>query len=272
MAPTSYPRIALVPIPPALAGLDYHAARQALRHTPGLRDACLSGLPGAERQAWACDRATSVAHSERLLDTAIAVAAAVQSGSITPVDAHRRLDDAIDAGTSTRLVSFQDAFDQPDDLVLDDTPPLASMPPIQLDRLAIAVADYSRCRPGSPSPEVVAALVDAAIIAGAILTQLGTTIPGLAALDPAARVSALRRLQERWPSHVPQPARRLVAGSASRTARGSETAWASRLGPLPLMLAGGAALHTQPRRTVLRWASWRRELETGLRCGLAIAA
>jgi hypothetical protein len=200
------------------------------------------------------------------------VAAAVQSGSITPVDARRLLDDAIDAGTSRVLVSFQDAFDQPDDQP-DDTPTLErSVPPLSLDRLAIAVADYSRCRPGSPSPEVVAALVDAIVSAGAILTQLGTTIPGLTALDRGDRVSALRRLQERWPSHVPQPARRLVAGSASRTAPGSETAWAAILGPLPLMLAGDAALHTQPRRTVLRWAAWRRELEAELRCLLHAAA
>ena len=272
MAPTSYPRIALVPIPPALAGMDYHAARQALRHIPGLRDACLAGLPGAERQAWACNHGSSIAHAERLLDSVIAVAAAVQSGSITPVTARRLLDDAIDAGTSRVLVSFQDGFDQLDDQ-LDTAPALErSVPPIQLDRLAIAVADHAQCRPGSPSPEVVGVLVDAIVIAGAILTQLGTTIPGLTALDRGDRVSALRRLQERWPSHVPQPARRLVAGSASRTAPGSETAWASVIGPLPLILAGGAALHTQPHRTVLRWAAWRRELEAELRCLLHAAA
>lgn len=181
IAPTSYPRIGLVPIPPTLGGLDYTQARQALRHIPGLRLACLSGLPGAERQAWACNHAISVAHSERLLDTAIAVAAAAQSGMISPDQARHRLDDAIASGTSARPVSFQDAFDQPPDQ-LDDTPTLErSVPPVRLDRLAIAVADSARCRPGPASPEAIDVLVDAIVAAGAMLATLGSTIPGLGA-------------------------------------------------------------------------------------------
>jgi len=263
---TAYPPITQVMLPPGLAGMTVSHARRALRN-PALRDACLSGLPGAEIQAWACNYAISQLHADHLVTTAIAVAAASQSGRLTPDQAWSRLRDAVNLGGRPELVPLDPSHYQiPDDQeqasvheALDPDPDL--LPRFIADVLTLTVA------PTKPDPPVVAALADAAIAAETILGQHHLSLAGLAGLDEDGSASAIRTIGREWPGSIPAAARWLVAGTTSRSASA-----VSRITLGPVALALGPGITTTDPRTLRRWAGWYRALANALPITERIAA
>jgi len=250
---TAYPPITQVPLPPGLTGLSVSEARRALRD-PALRDACLSGRPGAEIQAWACNYAISQLHADHLVTTAIAVAAASQAGRLTPEQAWSRLRDAVNLGDRPEIIPLDPSHYQiPDDQeqasvheALDPDPDL--LPRFIADVLTLTVA------PTKPDPPVVAVLAEAAIAAETILGQHRLSLAGLPALDEDAAANAIRIVAREWPADIPAAARRLVAGTTSRSASA-----VSRITFGPVALALSRITTTDPR-TIRRWGGWYRSL------------
>jgi len=261
---TAYPPITQVPLPPGLTGLSVSEARRALRD-PALRDACLSGRPGAEIQAWACNYAISQLHADHLVTTAIAVAAASQADKVTPDQAWSRIRDAVNLGDRLELVPLDESHCQiPDDQEqaspqLDPDPDL--LPRFIADVLALTVA------PAKPAPTVVAVVADAAIAAETILGQHRLSLAALPELDEDAGASAIRTIAREWPADIPAAARWLVAGTTSRSAVAVSRI---TLGPVALALGPGSA--TTDPRTLRRWSGWYRALANALPITQRIAA
>jgi len=249
---TTYPAITQLPLPPALTGLSVTQARRALTRQAGLRDACLSGLAGAEIQAWACTYAISQLHADHLVTTVIAVAAASQADKLTPDQAWARLRDAVNLGDRPELLPLDECHNQ-----LPDEGPQAS---VQLDPdpdlLPRFITDVlARLAPAPPSAAIVTTVTQAAIVAETILGQHRLSLPGLGNLDEDAAANAIRTIAREWPASLPAAARWLVAGTTSRSASA-----VSRITLGPVTLALGPGITAPDPRTLRRWTGWYRSL------------
>jgi len=248
---TAYPPITQVPLPPGLTGLSVSEARRALRRNPGLRDACLAGLAGAEIQTWSCNYAISQLHADHLVTTAIAVAAASQAGRLTPDQAWDRLREAVNLGDRLELVPLDECHCQiPDDQ--EQASVQLDLDPDLLPRFIVGV--LTTLAPAKPDPTVVAVVADAAIAAETILGQHRLSLAGLPDLDEDGSANAIRHVQRGWPADIPSPARWLVAGTTSRSASA-----VSRITLGPVALALSRITTTDPR-TIRRWGGWYRSL------------
>jgi len=249
---TAYPPITQVMLPPGLAGMSVSQARRALRRNPGLRDACLSGRPGAEIQAWACNYAISQLHADHLVTTAIALAAASQAGRLSPDQAWSRLRDAVNLGDRPEIIPLDECHCQiPDDQ--EQASVQLDLDPDLLPKFIVGV--LTTLAPEKPDPTVVAVVADAAIAAETILGQHHLSLPGLADLDEDAAANAIRIVAREWPGSIPAAARWLVAGTTSRSASAVSRI---TLGPVAIALGPGSA--TTDPRTIRRWAGWQRAL------------
>jgi len=260
----AYPPITQVMLPPGLAGMSVSQARRALRRNPGLRDACLSGLPGAEIQAWACNYAISQLHADHLVTTAIAVAAASQAGRLSPSQAWARLQDAVSLGGRPELVPLDESHNQ----LPDEGPQASTHEALDPDLLPRFIADVlTRLTPAKPDPAVTATVTDAAIAAETILGHHRLSLPGLGNLDEDTAANAIRHVQRGWPADIPSPARWLVAGTTSRSASA-----VSRITLGPVALALGPGIIAPDPRILRRWAGWQRALANAQSLTQRIAA
>jgi len=247
---TAYPPITQVPLPPGLAGLSVSEVRRALRRNPGLRDACLSGLPGAEIQAWACNYAISQIHADHLVDIAIAVAAASQAGRLTPEQAWSRLRDAVNRVDRPEIIPLDPSHCQ----IPDDQEQASVQLDLDRDLLPRFITDVlQQLDPAKPHPDVITAVTDAAIAAETILGQHHLSLPGLADLDEDAAANAIRIVAREWPGSIPA-ARWIVAGTTSRSASA-----VSRITLGPVAIALGPGITTTDHR-LRRWSGWQRAL------------